>query len=194
MSTMFNDWLMRRMMSATAGSGPSNIIYELYNHTCDGTEATAINTGVYLFNTTTYPNGWTLELDFSFTGNVAQGSVIRCRNAESPYNGITARNMTWSDVMETQINDTNATANFAKGDRIMVLFDYDVATNMCSVTVKNMTSGTTSTQSQSMAGKTVNPPLVVGGENASDAANFSWKSGRFPKCTIYSLVVREKTS
>ena len=165
----------------------SNIIYELYNHTCDGTVATAINTGIYLFDTTLYPNGWTIELEFSFTAHVSQGSVIRCRNASSPYNGINVRNTQNSGLMEAQINGGAVQSTYVMGSRETVLFDYDVATNICSVRL-NMGN----TTSQSMSGKTVNPPLVVGGENNDDSASFSWKSGRFPKCVIHSLVITSK--
>lgn len=193
MATMFNDWLTRRMMSAPAGSGPSNIIYELYNHTCDGTAATAINTGIYLFDDTTYPNGWTLEMVFSFTEYVSQGSVIRCRNAVSPYNGINVRNATSNTRMESQVNGTATRIDIAMGDRIMVLFDYDVATNICSVTLKNMSTDGTGTTSQSMAGKPVSSVFAVGGE-PTDNAGTSWKSGKFAKCVITSLVITKKTS
>lgn len=193
MVTMLDNWLTLRMMSAPSG-GDSNIVYDLYGHTCNGTAATAINTGIYLFDNTVFPYGWTIELDFYFTAHVSQGSVIRCRNAGSPYNGINTRNKTSSGQMEAQVNGVAASQNFSMGDRIKVFFDYTLPSNVCTVTVNNITKGTTSSNSNSMSGKTVKPPLVVGGENNNDTANFTWKSGRFPKCYITSLVVTKKTS
>lgn len=191
---MFNDWMMRRMMSAPAGSGPSNIIYELYNHTCDGTAATAINTGIYLFDATAYPDGWTIELEFSFTQYVSLGSVLRCRNAASPYNGFSVRDQSANaNALQVQINSVNFTIARTIGDRLSVTFDYSPPT--CTATARNITtSGATSTTNDNMSGKTVNPPLLIGGENNDDSASFTWKSGRFGKCTIHSLVITKKTS
>lgn len=194
MVTMLDNWLTLRMMSAPSGGGDSNIVYELYDHTCNGTAATAINTGIYLFDNTVFPYGWTIELDFYFTEYVSQGSVIRCRNAGSPYNGINTRNRSVSNEMEAQVNGVSAKLNISMGDRIKVFFDYSMSSKTCTVTVNNITKGTTSSNSNSMSGKTVKPPLVIGGENNNDTANFTWKSGRFSKCYITSLVVTKKTS
>lgn len=191
MGTFMQDWLVGRAMSAPRGGG-SNVIYELYNHTCDGTADTAINTGLKLFNATAYPNGWTIELEFYFTAHVSQGVVIRCRNSASPYNGIHVRNTnTTSGKAQTQVNSNDIDIMYSMNDRISVTFDYTPPT--CVVTARNITaSGATSSNSDSMSGKTVNVPLVIGGENTSDSDNFTWKPGRFSKCVIVSLVVTSK--
>lgn len=172
------------------GGADSNIIYQLYNHTCDGTATTAINTGIYLFDATTYPNGWTIELEFSFTQYVNQGSVLRCRNAASPYNGISARNHN-SDGMQAQVNTFAFVLPQTIGDRLSVTFDYTPPT--CTATARNITtSSATSFDHDNMSGVTVYPPLVIGGENNDDSASLTWKSGRFPKCVIHSLVITAK--
>ena len=74
---------------------PGELIYQLSNYTCNGTQSTAINTELRLFNTTDFPNGFTIE--FSCTVTLVPisnefGTWFACTNETgSPWPGIMFR-------------------------------------------------------------------------------------------------------
>lgn len=185
MVTMFNDWIALRMMSAPRGGGSSNIIYELYNYTCDGTAATAINTGIYLFNTTLYPNGWDIYFDFTIVEHInSQESYLRCRNAAKPWNGFTIRQENATNSVQMQSNSKSASvSNAPAGTRLVATVEK--TSNKLKVTI-----GNTSTESSLTS---VNSPLVIGGELSNDSTQ-AWNTTRFSKIIVHSLVITEKTS
>jgi hypothetical protein len=181
---MFNDWMTLRMMSANKKGGDSNIIYELYNYTCDGTAATAINTGIYLFDTTLYPKGWDIYFDFTIIEHINdQESYLRCRNADQPWNGFTIRQYNKMDSIRIQSNSSSNSVNKAsagtrwlstikkeKGQLIVTIDDKTARANVAAVI----------------------SPLVIGGELSNDTTQ-TWNTDRFSKIIIHSLIVTKKT-
>lgn len=185
MATIFNDWLALRMMSAPGGGGSDNIIYELYNYTCDGTAATAINTGIYLFDTTLYPNGWDIYFDFTIVQYVSkQESYLRCRNALSPYPGFSVRRDQTNTNVQIQSNSTSAVvSSVPAGTRLVATIEK--TSNKLKVTIGN--------KSVESSLSSVNSPLVIGGELSNDTTQ-AWNNTRFSKIIVHSLVVTKKTS
>lgn len=182
---MFNDWITLRMMSATSKAVNENIIYELYNYTCDGTAATAINTGIYLFNTTLYPNGWDIYFDFTIVQHInSQESYLRCRDASYPYNGFTIRrDNTKNEVQMQTIGRSASVTNVPANTRL-------VATVEKTKSKLKVTIGNISTES-SLA--PVVGPLLIGGELSNDTTQ-TWNTTRFSKIIVHSLVITKKTS
>ena len=77
----------------------NSIIYELYNHVCDGTAATCINTGIFLLSeqfAQEHPC-FSVELGIDIGANdtnPAKAHIIRCNNQNSPYTGFYVRRST----------------------------------------------------------------------------------------------------
>ena len=167
----------------------SNIIYELYNHTCDGTAATAINTGIYLFDTTLYPNGWNIYFEFTVNQfSKDQESYLRCRNAKSPWNGFNVRRESSKSNIQIQSNSNAAIITTSTGTRLVATVEKPTADNKLKVTVGEYGGSPVYTES------TVAPvvsPLVMGGELSNDTTQ-SWNTNRFSKITIHSLIITSK--
>lgn len=166
----------------------SNIIYQLYNYTCDGTAATAINTGIYLFDTTLYPNGWDIYFDFTIgENNVGNASFLRCRNATSPYNGFTARRHNNSaDQMQVQANSSSKNIKYSPlaGTRVLITIENPSAVGKYKVLINGGNA-------MEVANDSIVSPLVIGGELSNDTTQV-WNPDRFAKITIHSLVITSK--
>lgn len=182
---MFNDWMTLRMMSAPKVGGDSNIIYELYNHTCDGTAATAINTGIYLFDTTLYPNGWDIYFDFTIIEHINdQESYLRCRNANQPWNGFTIRQYNSTDYIRIQSDSASSTQiSASEGTRHIVTIENTSKRVKINADNYKIESGIS----------TIISPLVIGGELSNDTTQ-TWNTTRFSKIIIHSLIITKKTS
>lgn len=159
-------------------------IYSLRDYTCDGTAATAINTGRYLFDQTMYPTGWVLEFDFTVgENNVAQGSYLRCRNSASPFPGFgLRRNNSNASQMQAQVNSSSKLISAAAGTRHTVTITNDL-TNV----VMDIDNGSDSI-SQSTPANVISP-LVIGGELSNDTTQ-AWNTSRFGKIYIHSLIIK----
>lgn len=159
-------------------------IYSLRDYTCDGTAATAINTGRYLFDQTMYPTGWMISFDFTVgENNVAQGSYLRCRNAASPYPGFGLRsNYNNVSQMQAQINGSSKLISAAAGTRHTVT----IINNLTNV-VMSIDNGSDSI-SQSTPTNVISP-LVIGGELSNDTTQ-TWNTSRFGKIYIHSLIIK----
>lgn len=161
-----------------------NTIYSLRDYTCDGTAATAINTGIYLFDQTVYPTGWVLQFDFTVgENNVAQGGYLRCRNSTSPYPGFgLRRNNSSASQAQAQVNDFSKLISAAAGTRHQVSITNDLSN------VIMILDGTT--EGIKVATPTnVISPLVIGGELSNDTTQ-GWNNSRFGKIYIHSLIIK----
>lgn len=179
------DLLKRRAIMMACGED-AHLIYKLENHVCDGTAATAINTGIYLFDQTLYPLGWDIYIDFTVgANNVSQGSFIRCRDANTPYNGFTfRRSSSGPNQLQVQVNSKSSGINKTTlaGTRFIATIENPTSAGNVKIVIDN----TTTVQDTP---KAVPSPLVIGGELD---ASLAWKSDRFGICTINSLRVVEK--
>lgn len=178
------DLLKRRTIMMTCGED-AHLIYKLKNHVCDGTAATAINTGIYLFDQSLYPYGWDIYLDFTIgSNNGGQASFVRCRDAETPYNGFTFRR-DWNSPNKMQVQVNNKSIDISKtslpGTRFTATIEKPTSAGKLQIKVDNNTIYDTV--------KAATFPLVIGGE-LSDLT--SWNTTRFSKCTINSLRIIEK--
>lgn len=161
-----------------------NTIYSLRDYTCDGTAATAINTGLYLFDQTAYPNGWMISFDFTIgENNVGNGSYLRCRNAASPYPGFTLRRLNGNaSQMQAQVNSFSTGISAAAGTRHQVSITNDLSK------VTMIFDDTTIGTRQSTPTNVISP-LVIGGELSNDTTQ-AWNTSRFGKIYIHSLIIK----
>ena len=160
----------------------SNIIYQLYNYTCDGTEATAINTGIQLCNGDY--STFLVEFDFTINAMTPQNACFfRCRH-ETKYSnswpgfGLRAPNDTNVDL---QINNQTKKVSADIGTRCIgtVTLSDGVVVVDCN---GNSVSSNLVTHSS---------PFVIGGE-LSNSANGTWNGSRFSNITIHSLIITSK--
>jgi hypothetical protein len=158
-------------------------IYSLRDYTCDGTPATAINTGKYLFDQTMYPTGWTISFDFTVgENNVGNGSYLRCRNSTSPYPGIALRrNYSDASQMQAQVNSSSKNISAAAGTRHTVTITNDLTNVVMELDGTDSISQPTPTN--------VISPLVIGGELSNDTTQ-AWNGSRFGKIYIHSLIIK----
>lgn len=161
-----------------------NTIYSLRDYTCDGTAATAINTGIYLFDQTVYPKGWMISFDLTIgENNVAQGCYLRCRNAASPYPGFgLRRNYDSASQAQAQVNNVSKLISAAAGTRHQVSITNDLSY------VTLIFDGTT-TGIRLKTPTNVISPLVIGGELSNDTTQ-EWNTSRFGKIYIHSLIIK----
>lgn len=161
-----------------------NTIYSLRDYTCDGTAATAINTGIYLFDQTVYPTGWMISFDLTIgENNVGNGSYLRCRNSASPYPGIALRrDSNNANNLQGQVNSTNKTISAAAGTRHQVSITNDLSF------VTLIFDGTTTGIRQGTPANVISP-LVIGGELSNDTTQ-EWNTSRFGKIYIHSLIIK----
>lgn len=161
-----------------------NTIYSLRDYTCDGTAATAINTGIYLFDQTVYPTGWVLQFDFTVgENNVAQGSYLRCRNSASPYPGFgLRRNNSNASQAQAQVNSSSKLISAAAGTRHQVSITNDLSN------VIMILDGTTERIKVATPTNVISP-LVIGGELSNDTTQ-AWNTSRFGKIYIHSLIIK----
>jgi len=185
---MMYDWLLRRFAQQPSAS---NVIYKLENYTCDGTAATAINTGLYLFDTSRYPNGWDLYFDFTVnSGNGGNASFLRCRNAATPYNGFTIRRGATDSTANNLCPQINATfKNIVKNPLAGTRFIITIETPYQSTKTRLLTDG--SNEINVNIPTSVISPLVIGGELADDTTQ-EWNPERFSYITIHSLIIISK--
>lgn len=161
-----------------------NTIYSLRDYTCDGTAATAINTGIYLFDQTVYPTGWMISFDLTIgENNVGNGSYLRCRNSASPYPGIALRrDSNNANNLQGQVNSANKTISATAGTRHQV----SITNDLSHVTL--IFDGTT-TGIILQTPTNVISPLVIGGELSNDTTQ-EWNTSRFGKIYIHSLIIK----
>lgn len=91
MGPLLNDWILARMMSAPKAD--DGIIYQLYDHYCDGTGATCVDTGIRMLSEQFITEHPLFEIEISYTPglNANKAHVIRCCNPKFPYNGFKYR-------------------------------------------------------------------------------------------------------
>ena len=165
-------------------AGTGGTIYSLSDYTCDGTAATAINTGIYLFDQTVYPTGWVISFDFTIgENNVGNGSYLRCRNSASPYPGIALRRENGNaNNLQGQINSSSKTTSAVAGTRHQAMFVNDLTK-----VYLYLDGGATSLSQQTPTN--VISPLVIGGELSNDTTQ-AWNTSRFGKIYIHSLIIK----
>lgn len=162
--------------------GYNTIIYSLKEHNCDGTAETAINTGLYLLDTTRYPQGWQIFFDFTIgENNVSNGSYLRCRTSKSPYVGFTLRRDGGNaNNMGYQLNSAVGTMRAIAGSRHAAVITNDgskLTLNVDGVDIRTINYSTP-----------IISPLVVGGELSDDTTQ-EWKTDTFGKIYVHSLII-----
>ena len=166
--------------------GVNPAFYTLNNYTCDGTESTAINTELSLFDYTTYPNGVLLQAELTLPSDasiVAEQTLFGCKSyGESTANGVKLVNQS-SGTMRYNITPAiaNTDVSVTRGNRYTF-----------GVRIKNqdwaVSFGSSSKQSTTdMTGH--NWPLTIGG--ALSALPNTWYQDRFAAFTIHNLTIRE---
>lgn len=164
---------------AAASSG---VVYSLTNYTCDGTVATAIDTGIKLFDSTAFPEGFIVELDATSSTYSALGSFIRCRSANKVGNTWPGICIRWIDVanrVQVQANGNAKLQDNMLGVRTTYVIEYK-ANGQCDVWID------ASKSTYNLGTININDTFCIGGEK--DASN-NWNTERFASLTIHSLKV-----
>lgn len=186
MGPLLNDWILARMMSAPKKD--DSVIYKLQNYVCDGTANTAINTGLYLFDSSLYPTGWDIYFDFTVeSGNQENASFLRCRNSAQPYNGFTVRRYSNNaDSLHIQVNSKQSTIRKypLSGTRFIITVENPSSSGK----YKMLVDGGNALEDSVLS---CISPLVIGGELSNDITQ-TWNNNRFAKITIHSLVITSK--
>lgn len=92
MGSLLNNYYNNRIMSIQQNQ--SNIIYELYNHQCDGTSGTCIDTGIKLLSPDFRNRFEAIKIELKFLPtekNLVKAHVIRCNSATPHYPGFYIR-------------------------------------------------------------------------------------------------------
>ena len=160
-------------------------VYTLSNVTFNGTSSTRVDTGMKLFNTTDFPNGFRVE----FTGvltkknadySVAWPSWMSCMDESntSTYPGFVIRQQKSSSVTPANFNISNGktgvnTSAFSVNQTIEIVITYDRTT--LTITI----NGTSYTYTVSY---THSYPLVLGGALSTSAS--TWYSDRYSNFTL----------
>lgn len=168
-----------------AEHGVKSAIYTLTDYSCDGTAATAIDTGLTPFDGESYPNGLIMQVDLTLpTGSVAsEQTLFGCKAyGESPSNGLKLVNK-GSGTMTFNISPAiaNTDVGVTRGNRYQFSVrlkdgDYAVAFNNKAAYGASSFTGH-------------NWPLTIGG--ALSALPDTWYDDRFTAFTIHSLTIRE---
>ncbi len=168
-----------------AEHGVKSAIYTLTDYSCDGTAATAIDTGLTPFDGESYPNGLIMQVDLTLpTGSVSnEQTLFGCKSyGEATSNGLKLVNNV-SGTMTFNISPAiaNAAVGVTRGNRYQFSVrlkdgDYAVAFN-----------NKAAYGASSFAGH--NWPLTIGG--ALSALPDTWYDERFVAFTIHSLTIRE---
>lgn len=175
---MMYDWLLKRF-SNPATSVNDGVVYKLENYTCDGTSATALDTGIKLFDTTAFPKGFIIEMTATSSTFASQVSFLRCRATNSPYNGCCIRWSTSSGTMQMQMNGDSKT----KGSLLGATVDYVIGYYPGAMGFWGINGDVSSFGAKTIS---TNDTLCIGGEKD---ANGNWKSGRYATVTIHSVKV-----
>lgn len=191
-----------------AGGGEDNIIYQLYNHTCDGTSATCIDTQIKLLSQTFLAEHPKFQIVISYqaqSGNSENAHIIRCCNTASPYHGLHIRHYTNNAngkpyALRAKFVANPSTDYWAKicdlADELVAVnnltIDFDfTAGSSVDISVANRNSGLPdSSFTLVFAYNFNNTPFVIGGSvtNGTDASG-GWKE--MWKGTITSLIIRD---
>ena len=168
--------------------GVKQAIYSLNNHTCDGTEATAVNTEVTPFASATrqtYSNGLLLQAEITLpeVAVASEQTIFGCKSyGESSTNGLKLVNKNASAL---SCNISSAISSFdisvTRGNKYVVgvrFKDRDYAISVGEI-AKNSSSSIIAH----------NWPLTIGG--ALSALPNSWYNDRFAACIIHILTIRE---
>ena len=175
-----SDYVLDRRAASCNRMSDKGVVYELYNYHCDGTVNTAIDTGIKLFDTTAFPKGFVIEMTVTLNTFTTQGSIVRCRTATSPYQGLSTRWKTTDGQIEIQMSAKSITASITKEVAYNYIIGYypnssgfwgidDNYTNYDSVGTINVSN-----------------TLCIGGEK--DSTNV-WKQDRCISGIIHSLKV-----
>lgn len=172
--------------------------YHLVNLTCDGTSSTAYNTGLKLYDSASYPNGFRLSADFtvdpSEISKNSQNTYLTCMSeAASPWPGFVVRHA--QQASATGEIDVNTTANLnavtpallSGSNHLEITYDGSVTTVRFNGATVNTLNGAVTAHSY---------PLVLGGSldgtynsstTYSSMSALPWR--RFSKVTFSSLLV-----
>ena len=172
--------------------------YHLVNLTCDGTSSTAYNTGLKLFDSASYPNGFRLSADFtvdpSEISKNSQNTYLTCMSeAASPWPGFVVRHA--QQASATGEIDVNTTGNLnavnpallSGSNHLEITYDGSVTTVRFNGATVNTLNGAVTAHSY---------PLVLGGSldgtynsstTYSSMSALPWR--RFSKVTFSSLLV-----
>ena len=172
--------------------------YHLVNLTCDGTSSTAYNTGLKLFDSASYPNGFRLSADFtvdpSEISKNSQNTYLTCMSeAASPWPGFVVRHA--QQASATGEIDVNTTVNLnavtpallSGSNHLEITYDGSVTTVRFNGATVNTLNGAVTAHSY---------PLVLGGSldgtynsstTYSSMSALPWR--RFSKVTFSSLLV-----
>ncbi len=172
--------------------------YHLVNLTCDGTSSTAYNTGLKLYDSASYPNGFRLSADFtvdpSEISKNSQNTYLTCMSeAASPWPGFVVRHA--QQASATGEIDVNTTGNLnavtpallSGSNHLEITYDGSVTTVRFNGATVNTLNGAVTAHSY---------PLVLGGSldgtynsstTYSSMSALPWR--RFSKVTFSSLLV-----
>ena len=179
---MSNYILDRR--AASCGGNDKSIVYKLYNYHCDGTENTAIDTGIKLFNSD-FPNGFVIKLTATGSIYATNQAIIRCRHAAKINNVWPGIQVRWAD------NSGKLTVGF--NDK--AINKENIANTTFSTTILYSGGNTyirlnNEVQTYNLGSISIDDTLCIGGEKDE---NNEWKSDRFSNITINSLEIIDLT-
>lgn len=161
----------------------SHLLFKLENYTTDGTSNTAVNTGLSLFDGSY--SEFRIEFDFIINAATpAQGSFIRCRDANSPWSGFCIRLYNTGSGVQVQANTAQANTTSSP---VSVRCVGTILFNGNNLSVSAYVDGLN--KSAYCTGVSTNSPFTIGGELDS---NNEWKSDRFGQMTINYIRVYDK--
>lgn len=179
----------RKLMLAAAGTEP-----EIYYHVCDGTVATALNTGIYPVSKD-YPYGFTIETVFDNSVDTSTNQyrgIVAFENYDSPYPGMTFR--------RTQNSLTTVHCNFGQsGDHVRIqgdlvpqrnhaLFEYDRVDGLVNLSLNDATT------SGYYRCVNIKAPMVLGGEIDYDYDGFATDRCAAVAFRSFSFTPKDSTS
>ncbi len=170
----------------------TTVVYSLANYHCNGNTATAVNTGIKLFDGS-FPEGFRIVLDYSIPSSVesivANATIMTCMNESgSPWPGFNLRYAGGSSSPDkTRVTSEITQGIISAGDTNTILrsgtnhFEIEYRPNGTSKIVSNeiTVTGTGAVSAFSW-------PLVVGGSLSS--YNASSNTGNWQRLTVVDII------
>lgn len=163
--------------NVAVGYPDENVLYSLYDYTCDGTAATAINTGLTLFDGT-YTTGWKLEFSATVleikpgTGDPSISClIVGNEDTSTPWPGFffAIRDGKFNGDLNLSSRN-NFTENISLNDTITGSVVYTGSSNVITLNGNS--------HNVSGASRIHNWPMCIGGGPPSNQPN-TWDSNRF---------------
>lgn len=176
---------VEELLNTPANSGDQGVTYTLSDHECAGDAATAVDTGIRLFDGS-YPGGFRITADIDIPSDElsknGMATWLSCMSeAGSPWPGIMLRHSQSASAQgEAALNPGGGTGQFNIKESNHIVITYTNKTLTLTVNGATRTFKASSEPSHAY-------PLTIGGTYGTKPGE--WKEGRFAKCVVKSLTV-----